>query len=98
MENRTLVTGGTGLVGFQIISSLLKRKRKVRVLVRSMEKGKRILPAGVELAQGDILNLDSLKKAADGCHVIYHAAGWPEQWMRDTSTFYKVNVEGTRNM
>ncbi len=98
MDKTTLVTGGTGLVGFNIIRSLLRRKRKVKALVRSLEKGKRILPAEVELAEGDILNMDSLKKAAKGCQVIYHAAGWPEQWLRDPKDFYKVNVEGTQNM
>ena len=30
--------------------------------------------------------------------MVYHAAGWPEQWLADVKTFDKVNVEGTRNM
>ncbi len=39
MIKKTLVTGCTGLVGFNIIKSLLKRMRRVKALVRSFEKG-----------------------------------------------------------
>ena len=33
-----------------------------------------------------------------GCGVVYHAAGWPEQWMKDIKVFDEVNVQGTVNM
>lgn len=98
MDKTTLVTGGTGLVGFNIISALLKRKRKVRALVRSLEKGQKILPNSVELVVGDITNKNTLVKAMNNCSVVYHAAGFPEQWMKDKTIFDKVNVEGTKNM
>lgn len=98
MDKTTLVTGGTGLVGFNIISALLKRKRKVRALVRSMEKGKELLPDSVELVIGDITNKDTLSKALSNCSIVYHAAGFPEQWMKNKAIFDKVNVEGTQNM
>ena len=94
----TLVTGGTGLVGFNIIKELLLNKRKVRALVRSLEKGKKLLPPEVELVQGDITDIASIRNAMKGCDVVYHAAGFPEQWMKDNSIFYKVNVEGSQNM
>ncbi len=44
----TLVTGSTGLVGFHIVQALLRRERRIRVLVRSAEKGKALLPEAVE--------------------------------------------------
>lgn len=102
MENdrtiTTLVTGGTGLIGFNIIQALLKRNRKVRALVRSFEKGKKLLPSSVELAEGDITNKDSIRKAMAGCDVVYHAAGYPEQWKKNITIFDEVNVKGTQNM
>jgi len=93
-----LVTGATGLVGFNIVGSLLKRDWKVKALVRSIEKGKRLLPEQCELVPGDILDKDSLEKAMSGCSTVFHAAGFPEQWMRDPDIFQLVNVEGTQNM
>ena len=94
----TLVTGATGLVGFNIVQSLLKRNRKVKALVRSKEKGLALLPESVELVQGDILEKSSVQRAMKGCTVVYHAAGWPEQWFRDPKIFHRTNVLGTQNI
>lgn len=96
--SKTLVTGGTGLIGFNIISALLKRNRKVRALVRSIDKGKKLLPASVELVQGDITDKNSIMAAMHGCDIVYHAAGFPEQWKKDSSIFEEVNVKGTQYM
>ena len=98
MSKISLVTGGTGLIGFNIINALLKRNRKVRVLVRSIKKAKQILPSPVELFQGDILDKNLIQKAMKDCDVVYHAAGFPEQWMKDKSVFDAVNYKGTKNM
>lgn len=95
---KTVVTGGTGLVGYNIIQTLLKQNRQVRALVRSIDKGKRILPKECEVVQGDVTDIDSIRKAMQGCEVVYHAAGFPEQWMKDLSIFERVNAGGTQNM
>jgi len=94
----TLVTGATGLVGYNVVDALLKRNRRVRALVRSIEKGKRFLPEDCELIQGDITDKDSLRKAMKDCSIVYHSAGFPEQWMKDPDIFQRVNVGGTQNM
>jgi dihydroflavonol-4-reductase len=93
-----LVTGGTGLVGFNIIQSLLKRNYQVKALVRDLEKGQRLLPKQCNLVQGDICEPESLQSALKDCHWVFHAAGFPEQWMKNDDTFQKVNVQGTANM
>lgn len=98
MDKTTLVTGGTGLIGYNIILALLKRKRKVKALIRSIAKGKKLLPKSVELVQGDITDKDSIRLAMKDCDVVYHAAGFPEQWMKNNSIFEEVNVTGTQNM
>jgi len=94
----TLVTGATGLVGYNVVAALLKRNRRVRALVRSIEKGKRLLPEECELIQGDITDKDSIDKAMKDCSIVYHSAGFPEQWMKDPDVFQQVNAEGTQNM
>lgn len=40
----------------------------------------------------------SVERAMAGCRVVYHAAGLPEQWLPDATTFERVNVGGTRTM
>jgi dihydroflavonol-4-reductase len=93
----TLVTGATGMVGNNIVRLLAKRGRPVRALVRDLDKAAKLLPEGVELTRGDITDRPSLDRAMEGCSVVYHGAGLPEQWLPSDSTFDEVNVGGTRH-
>ena len=93
----TLVTGATGLVGYNIVAALMRRGRPVRALVRSVERAGRILTEQCELVEGDITDKPSFKRAMQGCSVVYHTAGIPEQWLPNPGTFQEVNVGGTQN-
>lgn len=93
-----LVTGATGLVGYNIVQALRDRGRSVRVLVRSLDKARSVMQSGVELAEGDVTNPASIESAIAGCDVVFHAAGLPEQWLPDSATFHRINAEGTENM
>lgn len=86
------------MVGNSIAQSLLARGHTVRALVRSLDKGKRLLPVGCELVQGDVTAPDTLGAAVAGCAWVFHAAGFPEQWMKDARTFDRINAGGTANM
>lgn len=94
----TLVTGATGLVGHAIVQSLLARERDLRLLARTPDKARAIFPDSVDVVPGDVTDSASVRAAVEGCSVVYHAAGLPEQWLRDETVFSSVNVEGTRNM
>ncbi len=93
----TLVTGGTGLIGYHVVQALVQRGRHVRALVRSIEKGKALLPQACELVPGDITDPAAVQCAMQGCSVVYHVAGLPEQWLPDPALFHHVNVGGTQN-
>jgi uncharacterized protein YbjT (DUF2867 family) len=64
-----LVTGATGNVGRQVVEQLTKRGAKVRALVR--EPSKANFPAGVEVVQGDLLDVDSVRKAFSGVSTLF---------------------------
>jgi uncharacterized protein YbjT (DUF2867 family) len=67
---KILVTGGTGNVGGAIVRELLKRAAEVRVLARKQpEAGK--LPAGVEVAIGDLLDPVSVELAMQGVDKLF---------------------------
>ena len=93
-----LVTGATGTVGHPIAARLVADGHRVRALVRSLERARPLLPEGVEAVPGDVTDLASVREAVDGCELVYHAAGLPEQWRLDPGDFTRVNVEGTRNV
>ncbi len=93
----TLVTGSTGLVGYHVVQALCRRGRPVKAFVRSIEKGRAVLPEACELVQGDITEPAAVRGAMEGCSVVYHVAGLPEQWLPDPARFQQVNVGGTQN-
>ncbi|MBY5783810.1 NmrA/HSCARG family protein [Rhizobium leguminosarum] len=64
-----LVTGATGNVGRQIVEHLAKRGADVRALVRDPSKAE--FPAGVSVAQGDFLDVDSLRSAMSGVSTLF---------------------------
>lgn len=96
--SRVLLTGGTGLVGSCVAADLVREGRAVRALVRSVDRGKEALPSECELVEGDVSDIESLRRAIRECSVVYHVAALPEQWLADHTAFRRVNVGGTRNM
>ena len=93
---RALVTGATGLVGTHVVQRLERDGWQVRALVRDLSRGNTLRDAGVELAQGDVLEPSGFARATLGCDVVFHTAaavtpagGW--------EAFRRPNVEGTRN-
>jgi len=98
MGDPVLLTGGTGIVGNSLAQALLAAGRRVRALVRSPDRGRACLPVDCELVVGDVTEPGSVRAALAGCRVVYHAAGLPEQWLRDPGLFHRINVDGTRNV
>jgi uncharacterized protein YbjT (DUF2867 family) len=64
-----LVTGATGRVGRHVVDQLVKRGVAVRVLTRDASKAS--FPEGVDVAQGELLDLASLRKAFDGVTTLF---------------------------
>lgn len=65
-----LVIGGTGHVGGSVIDQLLEQEHTVRALVRDATRGE-LLPAGVDIALGDLDDTDSLAAAARGVDGVF---------------------------
>lgn len=64
-----LVTGATGTVGRHVVEHLVKRGASVRALVRDPAKAN--FPAGVSVAQGDLLDVDALRSALSGVSTLF---------------------------
>jgi len=89
-----LLTGATGTVGAALLDRLLADGRRVRCLVRDAAS----LPEhpNVEAITGSIDDAAVVDRAVRGCATIFHAAGKPQQWTADPSSFTGANVTGTR--
>lgn len=76
-QETVLVVGATGWLGGQVVDRLLARGKKVRALVRPASDAGKLEAKGVEIARGDMLDLDSLVVAMTGtAAVISTAAGY----------------------
>jgi len=64
-----LVTGATGNVGRNVVDQLVGRGASVRALVRNPAKAD--FPAGVDVVQGDLLDVDSLRSAFQGVSTLF---------------------------
>ncbi|MEM7355384.1 MAG: NAD-dependent epimerase/dehydratase family protein, partial [Acidobacteriota bacterium] len=65
--SNALVTGATGLVGFNIVQALRRRGQSVRCLARNPEAARAVLGDEVEIVPGDLLEASSLRRAIQGC-------------------------------
>ncbi|MFD9466028.1 SDR family oxidoreductase [Streptomyces sp. NPDC060027] len=71
-----LVVGATGSLGSKVVDELLGRGKNVRALVRPASDASRLESRGVQIARGDMLDVDSLVAAMNGADaVITTAAG-----------------------
>lgn len=93
-----LVTGGAGHLGNVLVRTLLEKGEQVRVLVLPGEDVSSLEGLDCERVQGNILDLDQLKKAMNGVDLVYHMAALVAITSDKYELMYRVNVEGTRNV
>jgi nucleoside-diphosphate-sugar epimerase len=94
---KNLVTGGSGFLGSHVVEALLARGEGVRALVRPTSKISHLESLGVELVNGDLRDIESLKVATHGVERVYHCAALAADW-GDWADFRAVNVTGVRNL
>ncbi|MBI4300874.1 MAG: NAD-dependent epimerase/dehydratase family protein [Chloroflexi bacterium] len=95
---KALVTGATGFIGSNVVRELLAAGHEVRVLVRPGADTRNIDGLPVETAIGDLLDIESLRRAAQGCDALFHVAALYSLWAPNAQVVYRANVEGTVNV
>ncbi|HWP57016.1 MAG TPA: SDR family oxidoreductase [Candidatus Acidoferrales bacterium] len=91
-----LVIGGSGFIGSRLVQKMVNRGRKVRVY--DLNPFPAEFPGPSEFVQGDILDLQKLVRATEGCDRVFHLAGIPHLWARQPGMFDRVNHQGTANV
>ena len=95
---KALVTGATGFVGAAVARALLREQWQVRVLARRGSDRRNLKNLDVEIFEGDLADLSSLQRAAQGCGALFHVAADYRLGARDPAELYRANVDGTRNI
>ncbi|MDQ7976074.1 NAD-dependent epimerase/dehydratase family protein [Paraburkholderia sp. SARCC-3016] len=91
-----LVTGATGKVGSRLVKRLAQRGDQVRAMIRDPMHATQFEADGIELAEADLLDADSLEAAVSDTDVVVHSAAFfrgatPEQ-------AHDVNDVGTQRL
>ncbi len=97
-SNPILVTGATGYVGGRLIPALLAAGYRVRAMGRNLGKMGCRPWAGnnrVELVQGDVMDVESLKQAAAGCRAAYYLV---HSMIAQKEKFVEADRRAARNM
>jgi len=105
-----LITGATGFIASHLAERLLSdgvsvRGTARRPLAQTFEVGRtgglpttsKVLP-GVEIVRADLLDAEALRRAADGCRAVVHAAAWTGGLELSSDMAWRTNVEGTANV
>ncbi len=92
-----VVTGATGHLGNNLVRKLTERGERVRCLVLPGESLRPLAGLEVDVARGDVRNLDDLLRAFEGADVVYHLASVISITPGRTDLLYQVNVGGTLN-
>ncbi len=94
----TLITGATGYIGSILTRQLADQGEEIHVLCRTQPEAKEIERTNIKLFKGDITEPDSLIKAMRGIDRVHHMAAYARIWAKDPGIFYRINVEGTKNL
>ncbi len=89
---KALVTGATGFVGSHLARLLAKRGHEVRVTYREKERLKPIEDLELESVKVNITDERGMRRAAKGCDVVFHVAGYVGSRPRDT--VWETNARG----
>jgi nucleoside-diphosphate-sugar epimerase len=93
-----LVTGATGFTGSRLVNRLVAQGERVRVLARSAVRAREILPASVEVVEGDIARPRVVEQAARGVTTVYHLAAVYREAKHRHYRYREVNVDASRRL
>ena len=96
--DRVVVTGAAGFIGSAVTRALLARGADVVALLEPGASTKNLDNLDLERREVDITKLSSLAGVFDGAKYCFHLAAKFGFWPSDASTFYDVNVKGSRHV
>ena len=96
--DRVVVTGAAGFIGSAVVRALLARDVDVVALLEPGAPTSNLDELDVERREVDITKERQLDGVFAGSRFCFHLAAKFGFWPKDASTFYDVNVNGSRNV
>lgn len=93
-----LVTGATGFTGGHLCRHLRAAGYEVTALVRPNRDTAALRELGVRIAEGELGDPESLRRAMRGIDLVYHIAAAFRDASLPDEAFFEVNVRGTEHI
>lgn len=92
--SRVFVTGATGVLGTNLVTRLLERGDDVVGLARSDASERTLSARGVNVARGDICDVEAMTDGMRGCELAFHVGGVNTLCVTDPGPMLHANVDG----
>lgn len=93
-----MITGATGFIASGLALKLAQEGNVIHALVRNPSQATMLNHPNIHLYKGDLNDETSIQHAMHNCEQVYHCAAYAKLWAKDRNDFYKINLEGTRNV
>jgi dihydroflavonol-4-reductase len=93
-----LVTGGTGLLGINLVRCLVAQGWNVTVLSQRADNAKFLSDLPITYICGDIADPEHIDRATAGQEVVFHVAGDTSWWKKQYPRQWRTNVDGAVNV
>lgn len=95
---KVLVTGASGQLGFAVANALAARGDAVRCLVRDPARPGLLEGSRLDVAAGDVMDPQALRRATAGCEAVVHLAGIVSYRRSQAAHIHAVNAGGAQRI
>ncbi|MBZ4192378.1 NAD-dependent epimerase/dehydratase family protein [Niabella beijingensis] len=96
--SKVLITGASGLLGYNTALECCRHGLEVRVLVRKSSNTNLLNGLFCEVYYGSIENGAEVLTAVKDCDYVVHTASLTEQWGKSREDYEQVNIRGTEHI
>lgn len=98
MDRPVLVTGASGFIGRHLVAALQAQGAHVRALVRRDEAARSLSGEHLEVLSGDLLDEQTVLRAASGVRGVFHLAGRLYSQDVPADYFTRLHVQATASL
>jgi farnesol dehydrogenase len=92
------ITGATGFIGNKLAITLSQSGETIHALCRKTSDISTLKHQNIKIFYGDVTELERVEEAMKGCEFVYHLAAYARSYSKDPQEYFKINVEGTKNI
>lgn len=91
------ITGGSGFLGRQLITDLIKKGFQVKALARSDSAAATVRKLGADVVKGDLDEMAAMTEGMNACAAVIHSAAKVDLW-GTWEDFQRFTINGTANV